>query len=72
MVYFQTQNSNLGKFLRALDWKMLMYLMAICNFLQTFGTFYDHLLPPVFIGYILSGFGITYQEKSGCCHGTMV
>jgi hypothetical protein len=42
MVYFQTKNPNLGKFLMALDWKMLIYFMAICNILQTFGIFYDH------------------------------
>jgi hypothetical protein len=42
MVPFQTQNPNLGKFWRALDWKMLIYLMAIWNILQTFGIFYDN------------------------------
>jgi hypothetical protein len=31
MVYFQTKNPNLGKFWRALEWKMLVYV------------FYDHL-----------------------------
>jgi hypothetical protein len=29
MVYFQTKNPNLGKFWSALDWKVLIYLMAI-------------------------------------------
>jgi hypothetical protein len=29
MVCFQTKNPNLGKFWRALDWKMLVYFMAI-------------------------------------------
>jgi hypothetical protein len=42
MAYFQTKNPNLGKLLRALDWKMLLDFMAICNILQTFGIFYDH------------------------------
>jgi hypothetical protein len=32
--------------------------MAIGNILQTFGIFYGHLVH-------FSGFGITYQEKSG-------
>jgi hypothetical protein len=36
MVSFQTKNQNLGKFRRALDWKMLIYLMEIWNILQTF------------------------------------
>jgi hypothetical protein len=37
-------NPSLGKFWRALDWKMLIYFMAIWNILQTFGIFYDHLV----------------------------
>jgi hypothetical protein len=36
MVSFQTQNPNLGKFWSALDWKMLIYFMAIWNISQTF------------------------------------
>jgi hypothetical protein len=31
MVYFQTKNPNLGKFWRALVWKMLIYFMDIWN-----------------------------------------
>jgi hypothetical protein len=65
MVYFQTQNPNVDKFWRALDWKTLISLMAIRNILQTFGIFYDLLVHFVFIWYILSGFGNMYQEKSG-------
>jgi hypothetical protein len=44
MAYFQTKNTNLGKFLKALDWKMLIYFMYIWNILRTFGKFYDHLV----------------------------
>jgi hypothetical protein len=62
MVSFQTKNPNLGKFWRALDWKMLIYFMAIWNILQTFGIFYDRLVNFVFIWYI---FPVLYQEKSG-------
>jgi hypothetical protein len=32
MVYFLTKNTHLGKFWRALDWKMLIYLMVILEF----------------------------------------
>jgi hypothetical protein len=39
---FKPKTPNLGKFLRALDWKMLTYFMAICNILRAFGKFYDH------------------------------
>jgi hypothetical protein len=53
MVYFQTKNPNLGKFWRALDWKMLIYFMAIWNILWRFGIFYDHLVHFIFIWYIL-------------------
>jgi hypothetical protein len=58
MVSFQTKNPNLGIFWRALDCKMLIYFMAICNILQTFVIFCVHLV-------IFSSFGIMHQEKSG-------
>jgi hypothetical protein len=41
---FQTKNPNLGKFWRALDWKILIYFMAIWNILRTFGKLYDNLV----------------------------
>jgi hypothetical protein len=65
MVSFKTKNLNLGKFWRILDWKMLIYFMAIWNILHTFGIFYDHLVHFVFIWYTFSCFGIVYLEKSG-------
>jgi hypothetical protein len=52
MVYFQTKYPNLGKFWRALDWKILIYFMAIANIWLTFGIFYDHFLHFLFIWYI--------------------
>jgi hypothetical protein len=64
MVYFQTKNSNWGKYLRALYWKIYILL--------PFGIFYIHPRYFMTIWYILcsfgtlfSGFGITHQEKSG-------
>jgi hypothetical protein len=39
MVCFQTKNPNLGKFWRALEWKMLLYFMIIWNILWPFGIF---------------------------------
>jgi hypothetical protein len=66
MVYFQTKNPNFGKFLRALDRKMLICFMAIWNILRTSGIFYDHLEHfQLICTYIFSGSGIKYQEKSG-------
>jgi hypothetical protein len=49
MVCFQTKNPNLGKFWRALDWKMFQYCLTIWNILWIFGMFYDHLVHFVFI-----------------------
>jgi hypothetical protein len=69
MVSFQTKYPTLGKFWRALDWKMLIYFMTIWNILQTLGIFYDYLVHFVFIWYIFSGFGIIHQEKSGNTDG---
>jgi hypothetical protein len=44
MVCFQTKNPNLGKFRRALEWKILVYLMVIWNTLRSFGIFYVHFV----------------------------
>jgi hypothetical protein len=41
------KNHNLGKFWSALDWKMLIYFMAICNIreiIRPFGSFCVHLV----------------------------
>jgi hypothetical protein len=66
MVSFQTKNPHLEKFWRALDWKMLMYFKSICNILQAFGIFYDHLICTFCVRLVhFSGLGIMYQEKSG-------
>jgi hypothetical protein len=65
MAYFKTKNPNLGKFWRVLQWKMLVYLLAIWSILRPFGIFCDHLVHFAFIWYIFSAFGIMYQEKSG-------
>jgi hypothetical protein len=65
MVYFQTKNSNLGPFWRALDRKIWIYFMAIWNILQTVGICSDHLVHFVLIWYIFSGFDYMYKETSG-------
>jgi hypothetical protein len=52
MVPFQTKNPNLGKFWKALDWKMLIYFMPILNILPTFGIFYNHSAHFAFIWHI--------------------
>jgi hypothetical protein len=58
MVYFQTKNYNLGKFWKACQWKMSV-------FLRLNGIFYGHLVHFVVIWYIFLRFGTLYREKSG-------
>jgi hypothetical protein len=52
MVYFQTKNTNLGKFWKVLQWKMLVYFMAILVFLRPTVVFHGHLYAFVDIWYI--------------------
>jgi hypothetical protein len=40
MVYFKNKNPNLGKFLRVLEWKMLVYFMVICYIIRSCVIFY--------------------------------
>jgi thiosulfate reductase cytochrome b subunit len=61
MVVFKPKIPIWENFCRALDWKMSIYFMAIWNIWD----FYDHLVHFAFIWFIISGFGIMYQEKSG-------
>jgi hypothetical protein len=58
MVYFQTENHNLGKF-----WRVFVDIQSI--FLP-FGIFYGHLIY-VFCGHLVyfPRCGLFYQEKSG-------
>jgi uncharacterized membrane protein (DUF106 family) len=60
MVSFQTKNPNLGKFWRASDWKMLIYI------LWPFGIFYRHLGYFMTIWYILCSFGTFSQVLVSC------
>jgi hypothetical protein len=55
MAYFQTPNPNFGKKWWVLQWKMLVYFVAIWSILWPF---YGCLA-------CFSRFGILYQEKSG-------
>jgi hypothetical protein len=43
-VSFQTKTPNLGKFWRALEWEMLLYILAIWNILWSFGIIYGSLV----------------------------
>jgi hypothetical protein len=47
-----------AQFFRALEWKMLVYLIVIWNILSSFGKFYGRLV-------YFSQFGLFNQEKYG-------
>jgi hypothetical protein len=66
MAYFQPKNPNLVTFWRVLQWKMLVYFMAIWSILQPLGMYIFHPFG-LFSGYLVSifPFCIAYQEKSG-------
>jgi hypothetical protein len=54
----------LGKSWSALDWKMLVYFMAIWNrYYNEFWKLYGHLILFVFIWYIFPVFGIMYVRR---------
>jgi hypothetical protein len=57
MVYFQIPNPTLGKFWRALEWKLLVFFIVTRNILRTFGIFNGHLVYFRAIWYILGPFG---------------
>jgi hypothetical protein len=52
MVHFRTKNPNLGVFWRALEWKMFVYFIVICNILHLCRIFYGYLVYFVVIRYI--------------------
>jgi hypothetical protein len=58
IVYFQTKNPNLSIFWMVLQWKILVYIMAIWYILWQFGIFCGHLE-------YFNRFGTLYYEKSG-------
>jgi hypothetical protein len=65
MVCFKTKNPNLGKFWRALEWKMLVYFMTIWNIIHPFGIIYGRFVSLVVIWYIFLNLVRLDQEKSG-------
>jgi hypothetical protein len=60
MVYYQTKNTNLGKFWRVLHRKMLVSFMAIWSISWLLGIFYGNLVYFTARWYILRQFGIFY------------
>jgi hypothetical protein len=64
MVYFQTKNSNIGTFWKALERKMLVFF-TILNILWPFGILSPFLV--CFVAFLvhISKLGILCREKSG-------
>jgi hypothetical protein len=52
MAYFPTKKSNLGKFGRVSQSKIIVYFMAIWSILRPFGIFYGHSVYFMVIWYI--------------------
>jgi hypothetical protein len=65
MAYFQTKIPFLGTFLRVLQWKVLVYFMAIRFYLNQFGTFCGHWVNFMGIWYIFPVLVCCPKEKSG-------
>jgi hypothetical protein len=63
---FQTKKSNLGKFWRVLQWKMLVYFMSILSTLRPWKIFCGHLVYFVAIWYILWSFGVFFPVLVYC------
>jgi hypothetical protein len=61
IAFFQIKNYNLGKFWRALQWKMLVYVMDVWYILRPFAIFYGQ----VYFVVIWYFAGNLYQKKSG-------
>jgi hypothetical protein len=62
MEYFQTENSNFGKFWRVLQCKMLVYVVAIWYVLRPFGI---HMLWPfgIFLSFGIFPFLVCCNKK---------
>jgi hypothetical protein len=64
MAYFQNKNTNLGKILRVLQWKMLVYFMAILSISRPFSIFCGNLVYFMVLWNIFPVLDMLYQEKS--------
>jgi hypothetical protein len=72
MVCLQTKNPNLGKFWRALQWKILAYFVTIWSILRPLQIFYGHMVYFVVIWYISPRFGILYQKNLATLHSIIL
>jgi hypothetical protein len=60
MVYLHTKNPTYGKFMKALEWNILVYFMAIWYILLLYGIFLGNLVYFNVVWYILWPVGIFY------------
>jgi hypothetical protein len=71
-VYFHAKNPNLGTFVSALELKLLVCFIIICNILRPFGICYSPFVKFVVLRPIYPRLGMFYQEKSGNPDATQV
>jgi hypothetical protein len=62
---FSNQKSQIGTFFSALEWKWVVYSLAIWNIFWPFGILCGHSGNLVELWYSFPDFGIFCQEKSG-------
>jgi hypothetical protein len=65
MACFRTKTPHLGKCWRDLQWKLLVYFMAIWSIVRPFGIFVATWYIFLVICYIFPRFGMLSHEKSG-------
>jgi hypothetical protein len=63
MAYFQAKNPNLGKFLRVLEWKLLVCSVVIWNILLPCGIFYGNMVNLWSFGIVLPVL-VCFTEKN--------
>jgi hypothetical protein len=65
MVYFKTKYPSLGKFWRALEWKITVHFMAFLEYISAILYILGPLGNLMVSWYTFPHFVILYQEKSG-------
>jgi hypothetical protein len=63
MVSFQTKNPSLGTFWRTWEYKILFYILVICNILLQLGIFYGHWVILYSFGIFFPRFGIVTKKN---------
>jgi hypothetical protein len=62
-MYFRTKKTYLGKFWKVLQWKILVFFMALLSILRPIVIFYGHLVHFVDIWYVFPRFWYVVPRK---------